>query len=100
MFELALSILSVIERAVSVLVMGEGSIQQPSEGSSAEDSFQLFSLRKPKDFKAGVASGTKNFFKGLFAGLIGVIANPAVGAYENGFKGLALGVVQGTKVCL
>lgn len=55
----------------------------------------LFSTRKPKNFKAGVSSGLKSMGKGLATGVAGLVAAPIIGAKEEGFKGAAKGVAAG-----
>lgn len=55
----------------------------------------LFSLRKPKDAKAGLASGAKSVAKGVIAGAIGLVAAPAVGAHQEGLAGFAKGAAAG-----
>ena len=55
----------------------------------------IFSLRKPRDAKAGFASGVKSVAKGVIAGTVGLIAAPAVGAHQEGFKGFAKGAAAG-----
>eukprot|EP00884_Botryococcus_braunii_P015416 jgi/Botrbrau1/2558/Bobra.0079s0044.1 len=56
---------------------------------------EIFSLRKPKDLKAGLASGGKSILKGVAGGLATLIAAPALGAYEQGALGFAKGVGAG-----
>lgn len=64
--------------------------------SDAEIDFNsIFSLRKPRDAKAGLASGAKSVAKGVLAGAIGLFAAPAVGAHQEGFKGFAKGAAAG-----
>lgn len=65
-----------------------GGNQAPSLGS-------VFSLRKPKDFKAGLASGGKSVLKGVGAGVVGLFAAPALGAIEEGAIGFAKGLGTG-----
>jgi len=59
---------------------------------------ELFSTRKPKDAIAGVASGVKSVGKGVLAGVASLVANPIMGAREEGvsgfFKGCAAGVAS------
>lgn len=55
----------------------------------------VFSLRKPKDFKAGLASGGKSIIKGVGVGLASLVAAPAFGAFEEGAIGFAKGVGHG-----
>lgn len=60
-----------------------------------EQSFELFSTRKPKDFRAGLSSGLKNVGKGVGAGLATAIAAPIAGAKEGGVGGFAKGLGVG-----
>ena len=55
----------------------------------------VFSTRKPKDFKAGVASGLKSMSKGIVAGAVGLVAAPIMGARQEGVKGCAKGMAAG-----
>lgn len=55
----------------------------------------VFSLRKPRDLKAGLASGLKSMAKGVLAGTVGLVAAPIIGAHQDGFAGLAKGTVAG-----
>lgn len=55
----------------------------------------LFSLRKPKDARAGLASGVKSVAKGVLAGAVGLIAAPAIGATQDGIRGFAKGAAAG-----
>lgn len=52
----------------------------------------VFSLRRPKDLKAGVASGSKSFAKGVLFGSVSLVVAPAVGAFSEGWGGFAKGV--------
>lgn len=56
----------------------------------------VFSLRRPKDLKAGLASGGKSIAKGLLAGTVSLVAAPALGAISDGWGGFAKGVGFGT----
>lgn len=56
---------------------------QKLESDQEIDANLLFSLRKPKDAKAGLASGLKSLAKGIVGGVVGLVAAPVVG---NGFK--------------
>ena len=47
----------------------------------------LFSVRRPKDWKAGLSSGTKNVVKGVFAGAAAVVAAPYVSTTDAISKG-------------
>lgn len=55
----------------------------------------VFSLRKPKDAKAGLSSGLKSLAKGVLGGAVGLIAAPVVGASQDGFMGFAKGLATG-----
>jgi len=63
--------------------------------SANVDFNDIFSLRKPKDAKAGIASGLKSMAKGCLAGVIGVFAGPAIGACKAGMKGFCCGMLAG-----
>lgn len=56
----------------------------------------VFSLRKPKDAKAGLSSGAKSIGKGVLAGVVGLVAAPVMMAREEGVKGFAKGVGAGS----
>lgn len=58
----------------------------------------VFSLRKPKDAKAGLSSGAKSIGKGVLAGVVGLVAAPVMMAREEGVKGFAKGVGAGVSV--
>ncbi len=60
-----------------------------------EEMAGFFSLRKPKNAKAGLASGSKNFVKGVVAGAVNLVAAPVIGAQQEGLKGFAKGVGAG-----
>lgn len=69
-----------------------------SPGNAGEDKLEfndLFSLRKPKDARAGLASGMKSIAKGVLGGTASLVAAPAVYANQDGWKGLAKGVAVG-----
>jgi curved DNA-binding protein CbpA len=55
----------------------------------------LFSTRRPKDGWAGLSSGLKNAAKGTVAGVASLVANPIVGAQNNGVKGFVTGLGTG-----
>ena len=57
----------------------------------------IFSLKRPRDIRAGLASGGKSALKGIAAGTVGLFAAPVVGAYTDGFKGFGQGVCAGTR---
>ncbi|KAG1671690.1 hypothetical protein FOA52_007481 [Chlamydomonas sp. UWO 241] len=44
----------------------------------------VFSLRAPKDAKAGLSSGAQSIAKGVVGGLVGLVAAPLVGAKNGG----------------
>ena len=66
---------------------------EQDEAKAAMDS--MFSLRRPRDFRAGIASGLKSMAKGVAAGAAGLVAAPAVGAAQEGVKGFAKGLAAG-----
>ncbi|KAK9865762.1 hypothetical protein WJX84_008412 [Apatococcus fuscideae] len=66
-----------------------------AEHSPAIEFQDVFSLRRPKDIKAGLASGGKSIVKGLGAGVVGLVAAPALGAHQEGFVGFAKGAAAG-----
>lgn len=55
----------------------------------------IFSLRRPRDAKAGISSGLKSFGKGIVGGAVGLFAAPVVGATQDGLSGFAKGVATG-----
>ncbi|KAK3259424.1 hypothetical protein CYMTET_31579 [Cymbomonas tetramitiformis] len=54
-----------------------------------------FSLRRPKDFQAGLSSGVKNLFRGVVAGMVGFFAAPILCARTEGLKGCGKGTMAG-----
>lgn len=74
--------------------------QPPAAPHDAEEYQQqidnIFSLKRPRDIKAGLASGGKSALKGIAAGTVGLFAAPVVGAYTDGFKGFGQGIAAGT----
>lgn len=56
---------------------------------------QLFSTRKPKDGWAGLSSGLKSVMKGTVAGAASLVAQPVVGAQQNGAIGFVTGLATG-----
>ncbi|CAK0741307.1 hypothetical protein CVIRNUC_001315 [Coccomyxa viridis] len=71
-------------------------MQQSNEAAEAQASFNdVFSLRKPKDAKAGLSSGLKSAAKGIVGGAVSLFAAPVVMAREEGVKGFAKGVGAG-----
>lgn len=73
--------------------------QPPAAPHDAEEYQQqidnIFSLKRPRDIKAGLASGGKSALKGIAAGTVGLFAAPVVGAYTDGFKGFGQGIAAG-----
>ena len=73
---------------------------EPGTSLTTEESFDavnsVFSLRRPRDFKAGLSSGGKSIAKGLVAGTVGLLAAPAIGAASEGLPGFAKGLGIGT----
>lgn len=63
--------------------------QQPPQLSD------IFSLRTPRDIRAGVASALKSVSKGCFGAAVGLVAAPVVGATTDGLPGFAKGVATG-----
>ncbi|KAF6258756.1 hypothetical protein COO60DRAFT_1701147 [Scenedesmus sp. NREL 46B-D3] len=55
----------------------------------------VFSLRRPKDLRAGLSSGLKSAGKGILGGAVGLLAAPVVGATTDGLPGFAKGVAAG-----
>ena len=52
---------------------------------------------RPKDAKAGLASGGKSILKGIAAGAAGLVAAPAIGAVQEGGLGFAKGLGAGDR---
>ena len=80
--------------------MSTGSPIRVSPGASTskeeEPEFNdLFSTRRPKDFRAGLSSGLKSMAKGMLAGTAGLVAAPVMGAREDGVRGCVKGVAVG-----
>eukprot|EP00980_Cylindrotheca_fusiformis_P002979 scaffold692_cov118-Cylindrotheca_fusiformis.AAC.1 len=57
--------------------------------------FATCDTRKPKDGWAGLSSGLKSVAKGTAAGVASLIAQPVVGAQQNGFGGFLTGLATG-----
>mmetsp|Transcript_19840 Transcript_19840/g.59945 ORF Transcript_19840/g.59945 Transcript_19840/m.59945 type:complete len:108 (+) Transcript_19840:374-697(+) len=79
--------------------MGENAAATTGPGAvSGEAKFDIndvFSLRRPKDAKAGLASGAKSVGKGFLAGAATLVAAPAVGALQEGALGFGKGLATG-----
>lgn len=71
----------------------EGSAGVP--GDDKVEISDFFSLRKPKDARAGFASGMKSIAKGVLGGTASLVAAPAIYANQDGWRGLAKGVAVG-----
>lgn len=73
--------------------------QSPTAPHDAEEYQQqidnIFSLKRPRDLRAGLASGGKSALKGIAAGTVGLFAAPVVGAYTDGLKGFGQGIAAG-----
>lgn len=67
--------------------------QEQEEGSAFE---LLFSLKKPKDAKAGLASGVKSLARGVAAGAVGLVAAPVIGGITEGAAGVGKGLAAGS----
>ena len=78
--------------------------QSPAAPSDPEEYQQqldnIFSLKRPRDVKAGLASGGKSALKGIAAGTVGLLAAPVVGAYTDGLKGFGQGVCAGINLTI
>lgn len=73
--------------------MAQEAPAEPEEYQQQIDN--IFSLKRPRDIRAGLASGGKSALKGIAAGTVGLFAAPVVGAYTDGFKGFGQGVCAG-----
>ena len=60
-----------------------------------QDFNDVFSLRKPRDLKAGLSSGLKSAGKGILGGAVGVVAAPVYYGYTEGGWGCAKGAAVG-----
>ncbi|CAD7704560.1 unnamed protein product [Ostreobium quekettii] len=71
--------------------------QPPGDsGAGAQVDFNdLFSLRRPRDARAGFASGLKSIAKGLVGGTASLVAAPVVYSQQEGWKGLGKGLAVG-----
>ncbi len=74
---------------------GAAEPQGPARAEPQVDFNDVFSLRKPKDARAGVASGLKSIGKGVAAGVVGLVAGPVIGAKQEGFVGFGKGLAAG-----
>lgn len=55
----------------------------------------VFSLRRPRDVKAGLSSGSKSAAKGVAVGVLGLVVQPIAGGVQDGFGGFAKGLALG-----
>lgn len=55
----------------------------------------VFSLRRPRDARAGFSSGLKSIAKGVLGGAVGLLAAPIAGAHRDGVAGFAKGLASG-----
>lgn len=74
---------------------GNRPVRSGQEKEEDVDLNMLFSLRKPQHVGAGIVSAAKSVGKGVLAGAVGLVAAPAVGASQEGFKGFAKGAAVG-----
>lgn len=74
-------------------------MQQPAAAPADVEEYQhidnIFSLKRPRDIRAGLSSGAKSAAKGIALGTAGLFAAPIFGAYTDGVKGFAQGVGAG-----
>jgi hypothetical protein len=73
-------------------VVGTDHRCMPDQQPLAEEPF---SLRQPKDIRAGLSSGLQSVSKGVLGGAVTLLAAPLVGASQDGLSGFAKGVVAG-----
>ncbi|GMH45279.1 hypothetical protein BSKO_13236 [Bryopsis sp. KO-2023] len=78
---------------------GPSSAGAPNEpGAPTEENFDFsdfFSLRRPRDARAGLASGIKSIAKGVVGGTASLVAAPAVYASQDGWRGFGKGLAVG-----
>lgn len=84
---------SELARPRFMATMAQEAPAEPEEYQQQIDN--IFSLKRPRDIRAGLASGGKSALKGIAAGTVGLFAAPVVGAYTDGFKGFGQGVCAG-----
>ncbi|GFR42214.1 hypothetical protein Agub_g3105 [Astrephomene gubernaculifera] len=73
-----------------------GQDADPSASNEPQVNFSdVFSLRRPRDARAGLASGLKSIAKGVIGGAAGLVAAPIVGAHREGVTGFAKGLATG-----
>jgi VPS13, central RBG modules/Vacuolar-sorting-associated 13 protein, DH-like domain/VPS13-like, N-terminal/Vacuolar-sorting associated protein 13, adaptor binding domain/Vacuolar sorting-associated protein 13, extended-chorein/C2 domain/ATG2/VPS13, C terminal domain len=85
-FSAGANITSGIGKGVSVFV---------SDEYNAERQRDMRVDGQPTHLGTGVASGAKNFAKGIFAGVTGIVVDPFKGAKRDGVKGFFKGFVSG-----
>ena len=77
---------------------GSDNMEARPRSSKAEDELSfndMFSLRKPRDARAGLSSGGKSAAKGVLMGVLGLVLAPIAGGVQDGFIGFGKGVVTG-----
>lgn len=82
-------------KAVNGKGPGDAPGQEERSGEPAVGFDDIFSLRRPKDAKAGLSSGLKSIAKGVAGGAAGLFAAPIVGATREGVAGFAKGLASG-----
>ena len=75
--------------------MAEGAAGASEGGEQKANFNDIFSLKRPKDAKSGLASGLKSVGRGIVGGMVGLIAAPVVGASQEGLSGFAKGIATG-----
>lgn len=75
--------------------MADAQYIKPADDGPSVDFNDIFSLRRPKDAKAGFSSGLKSLGKGIVGGAVGLVAAPVIGAQRDGVAGFAKGVLTG-----
>ena len=81
-------------------VSSDSSEMDPQPKNAEDYSFNdVFSLRRPRDAKAGLSSGGKSAAKGLAVGVLGLVVAPIAGAVQDGAAGFAKGLASGKPPC-
>lgn len=94
-----MSISSATSQSIEICAIANMAGPAQHDDENLEEMAGFFSLRKPKNAKAGLASGSKNFVKGVVAGAVNLVAAPVIGAQQEGLKGFAMGVGAGMWQC-
>ena len=73
-------------------------MESPSRPQKEEDYglSNVFSMRRPRDARAGLASGGKSAAKGMLVGVLGLVVAPIAGGVQDGAVGFAKGLASGT----